>query len=272
MAQTTCGGGAPESPLKEGEADRAEEVTPAGGQVHVAGLGAVVHHAEEHQELRPRAVPVVHGVGVEASVLAQAFEEPDDRVVTDEGGIVREQPAFFRIEQEYQAQDDGKEGTVDVVGILFELAGQQCAVRLLVRRLETPQQLVETVQHLLRQALAHNVLILAAGLKETREAVIPRPRQEPGLAEQQSQGRAERAPHYGTHVGDPEVQPAGAFAARGGDEPNHGPVEEDAGGHTRGPQQAFEPTVRRRLQALPPPHNPVEVGALSDDLDQQLPG
>ncbi len=84
--------------FEEGEPARAEEVAPALGQAHFSGLGAVVHHPKEHDELRPGAIAVVHRVGVKAGVLAQAFEEPDDGVVIDEGGVVREQAALLGVE------------------------------------------------------------------------------------------------------------------------------------------------------------------------------
>ncbi|PYV07776.1 MAG: hypothetical protein DMG07_27615, partial [Acidobacteria bacterium] len=53
------------------EAVGIEEDGVALGEVHRAGLGAVVDHAEEDEELRPGAVALVHRVREERGVLTQ---------------------------------------------------------------------------------------------------------------------------------------------------------------------------------------------------------
>ena len=56
---------------------------------------------------------------------------------------------------------------------------QQRSPRFLVGRLETPQQLVQTVQHLLRELFADDVLVLPACFEESRQALSLGQRQEP---------------------------------------------------------------------------------------------
>ena len=47
-----------------------EEGAVAGWDAHPTRASAVVHHAEEREEMRPRAVALVHGVRVERLVGA----------------------------------------------------------------------------------------------------------------------------------------------------------------------------------------------------------
>ena len=53
------------------------------------------------------------------------------------------------------------------------------------------------------------------------------------------------------HVGDAEVEPARAFAARGGDQPEDLAVEEGAGGNAGVAQEAFQATVGGTLDLAP---------------------
>ena len=52
-------------------------------------------------------------------------------------------------------------------------------MRLLVGQLETPQQLVQTVKHLLRKLFADDVLVLPARFEQPRQALSLGQRQEP---------------------------------------------------------------------------------------------
>ena len=98
-----------------------EECAAALGQVDGAagavGGRTVVNEAEEHEELRPGAEALVHSVRVEGGVFAQAPVETGERVVADEGLVLRQHAALFGVEQKDEAQDDGEQATVDVVAV-----------------------------------------------------------------------------------------------------------------------------------------------------------
>ncbi len=130
----------------------------ASGQVQTVRLGAVVEQPEQHQKLCPGAVALVQRVGVQRRVLAQALVQAGEGVVARERLAVRQQVPLLRVEQEDEAQDDGEEGVVNVVGPLSQRRAQQFALRCVVGRLDAAQQFVERVQHLLGQPLAHLVL------------------------------------------------------------------------------------------------------------------
>ena len=129
--------------------------------------------------MRPGTVTIVHRVRVQAGVLPEALVQSNDRVVFDERVVAGEHVALFGVEEEHQSQDHGEEGSVYVVGVLFQFMSQQGAVRLLMGRLETPQQLVQTMQHLLRELFADDVLVLPARFEESRQALSLGQRQEP---------------------------------------------------------------------------------------------
>ena len=99
------------------------------------------------------------------------------------------------------------------------------------------------MHHLFGEALAHFVLVLAAVLEEGGEPLVPGESEEALFGEEQAEGGAEGAPGCPAHVRDAEVHPAGAFSARGGDEPERDPVEEQAGGNPGAAEQAFDAAV-----------------------------
>ena len=115
--------------------------------------------------------------------------------------------------------------------------------------LEAAQELVERVQDLLGEALAHLVLVLAAVLEQGGEALRARQAQEPGLAEEQAHRGRDRPARGGEHVRDAEIEPAGAFAPRRGDEAKGGAVEEQPRGHPGVTQEAFHAAVGRGFEA-----------------------
>ena len=109
------------------EAVGVEQDAVALGEPHPARGGAVMEQSEQHQELRPGAIALIHRVGVQRRVLAQAFVQAGERVVAREGLVVRQQVAFLGVEQEDEPQDDGEQGVVDVVGTLGQRPAQQRA-------------------------------------------------------------------------------------------------------------------------------------------------
>jgi hypothetical protein len=106
--------------LDEGEASGIEEHAVALGKPHRARLGAVVDHAEEDDELRPRAVALVHRVGEQRGVLAQALVEARERVVAQERLVLGQHAPLLGIEQKDEPQDDGEQRAVDLVRMLGE--------------------------------------------------------------------------------------------------------------------------------------------------------
>ena len=80
---------------------------------------SVVDEAKQHEQLRPGAEALVHGVRVERGVFAQALVETGERVVTDEGLVLRQHAALLGVEEEDEAQYHGEQTAVDVVAIAF---------------------------------------------------------------------------------------------------------------------------------------------------------
>ena len=141
---------------------------------------------------------------------------------------------------------------------------QQFALAGFVRRLKAAQQLVERMEHLFGQALAHFVLELAAVFQQARQPLRARHAQQPGLAEQQAHGGADGPAGGLHHVLHAEVQPAGAFAPGRGDQAQAEAVEQQSGRRSGLPQQALHAPVggsSRSVKILPKPAN----------IDQQLP-
>ncbi len=91
------------------------------------------------------------------------------------------------------------------------------------------QQVVERVQHLFGQPFADLVLVPTAVLEQRGETLVARRGEQTDLAEQQAQRRRDRPAGGLHHVAHAEIEPAGAFAARGRDEAQRDAVEEQTG-------------------------------------------
>ena len=92
---------------------------------------------------------------------------------------------------------------------------------------------------------------LARKLEPTRHPLVPGESEEALFGEKQAEGGAEGAPGRLAQVRDPEIHPAGAFAARGGDEAERGPVEKQAGGNPGAAEEALRAAVGRGFGARP---------------------
>ena len=123
---------------------------------------------------------------MERGVFAQALVETGERVVPDEGLVLRQHAALLGVEEEDEAQNDGEQAAIDVVAIAFrrERLAQQPSAGSVMGGLEPTQKLVERVHHLLGEALAHLVLVLAAVLQESGEPLAAGQREEALLGEQ----------------------------------------------------------------------------------------
>ncbi len=140
----------------------------------------------------PGAVALVHRVRVERGVLAQALVEARRGVVAQEGLVLGQHVPLLGVEQEDEPQEDGEQRPVDLVRVLGERLAEELALGRVVGGLEAAQQLVERVEHLLGEALADLVLVLAAVLEERGEALRAGQAQQSRLAEQQAQRGRDR--------------------------------------------------------------------------------
>jgi hypothetical protein len=138
--------------------------------------------------------------------------------------------------------------------------------------LEAAQQLVERVQHLLGQALAHLVLELAAVLEERRQALGARQAQEPRLAEEKPQRGRDRPARGLDHIRDAEVEPTGALTTRRREEPERAAVEEETRRDAGLAQQPLHAAVGRGLQRAVAADHAVEVLTGFEDPHEELPG
>ena len=239
--------------LEERVAVGVEQHAVAGGHRRLASLRAVVDHAEQDEQLGPGAVALVHRVRVAGVVLAQALVQSRERVVAQERLVLREHVALLGVEQEHEPEDHGQQRPVDLVGVLGERCAQQLAAGGVVGGLEAAQQLVQRVQHLLGELLADLVLELAAALQERRQPFRARPGEQRVLPEQQAQRGADRPARGLDHVGDLEVEPARALAARRRDEPQRVAVEEEPSGDGAVAQQPLHPSVPLASSLSRPP-------------------
>ena len=141
------------APLEEREPVRIEQGAVTRRHMKLPTTGAVVNHAKQGDELRPRAVPLGHGVGVAGVVLAQPLVQPRQRVEAHERLVVREHVALLGVEQEHQPEDHCEERSVDIIGPIGKRLAQQLPARRVVRGLEAPQELVQRMEHLLGELL-----------------------------------------------------------------------------------------------------------------------
>ena len=188
-------------------------------EVQVPSRGAIVDDAEERQQLRPRPESLIHRVGVQSGILAQALVEPRERVVADERFVVREHPALLGVQEEDEAQEDREQGVVHAVGVFPELVPEELTPRGVIRSLEAAQEFVERVEHLLREPLADLVLVLAAVIEQGGQAFTPGERQEPTFGQQQTHRGTDGATCRGEHVGNLQIQPARGLTPGRRDEP-----------------------------------------------------
>ena len=107
--------------FEEGVAAGIEEVAAAGGQIELGSVAAaIIDEAEQREELRPGSEALVHGVGIAGGVGAEPLEESADAVMVGVDGVGGEQAAIFGKEDEDQAQEDGEQSLVDLIGVVRE--------------------------------------------------------------------------------------------------------------------------------------------------------
>ena len=137
--------------------------------------------------------------------------------------------------------------------------------------LEAAEELVQGMEHLLRETLGDFVLVLAAAFEQGGEPLVAGQCQQPLFGQQQTERRAERAPGGVDQVREAEVHPAGALASRGGDQAQGNAVEQHPGGDPGAAQQALRTPLGRCLQSAGAGRRLVEFLAGGEHLHQQLP-
>ena len=264
-------------PLEEGVAVRVEQDAVAGRQSQARRVGAVVDHSKERQQPCPGAVALIHRVGVQCGIGPQPFVEAAQGVVAFEGPVRRvrqKEAAFLRVQQEHQPEDHGKQAAVDVVAVRPEMLVEKFSAGGVVGRLDAAQELVQGVQHLVRELLADLVLVLPAVGEQRGEPLVPGQSQQPALVQQLPERGADGPAGHEQHVGDTKVHPARTLSVRRGDEAERMAVEQQAGGDSLRAEQALHPAVGRGFEPTDASvrEDLVEIQAAVDRLHQQLPG
>ncbi len=142
----------------------------------------------------------------------------------------------------------------------------------MVRGLEAAKKLVEGVQDLLCQALAHLVLVLAALFEERRQALVAQQVEEPNLAEKEAQGARDRPAGGREHVGDVEVQPPRGLAPGRRDEAQRPAVEEQPRRDACLAEEPLHAAVGRGFEMALAANDAIGIFPRIEHLDEKLPG
>lgn len=208
--------------FEEGEAVGIEEVALAGGHLEIPVLVAAVDEAEEGEQLWPSTEALIHGVVMQGGIAVQALEEGTEGVVLIEERAGRQQAAVFGEEEEDEAEEDGELAVIDVVGISRHRLAQQVAVDTGIGGLETANEFVEGLQHLLGKLGGDAGLHGAAVAQQGGKLVFRLAEEKHVATQQQLEGAEDGAAHGAEHVRVAEGEVAGVFALRGIDEAEGG--------------------------------------------------
>ena len=210
-----------------------------------------MNEAEERQKLRPRAEARVHRVGIARLIVSQPLEEPRDRVVLLIHVARRHQAAVLGIEDEHQAHQRGEQPAVHLVRLFAQHLRQQHALRIVVRALESADEIPQRLQHLAGQLGGDLVLRLAAPAQERGQPM--RLVLEIGDAAHVEQ-RDERAHHGAAErfgkMRELKRQVAGRLAVRRVDKAERCAVEEQADRDAGFAEQTFQTRVRAGAPAV----------------------
>lgn len=132
---------------------------------------------------------MLHRVREKRGILAQPLVKARKRVMAEESLVLRQHVALPGIKQEHEPQDDGEKSAIDLVGMLTERRVEKPSSRGIVSRLESAQQLVERMEHLLGQTFADLVLKLAAVFEQRRQPLRPGQAEQAGLPKQKAKSR-----------------------------------------------------------------------------------
>ncbi len=128
------------------------------------------------------------------------------------------------------------------------------------------------MQHLLGELLGDFVLELAAGLQQRRQPLRSRPGEQRVLPKEQPQRGADRPPRGLDHVGDFELEPARALAARRRDQTQRVAVEQKPRGDRSVAEQPLHAAVLAGLELVASAWWFVKVGVRVEHAHEQLPG
>src|SRR5574340_1233614 len=196
------------------EAVGIEEITFARWDAHTAVTSALVDEAKQSQQLRPRPVPLVHRVVIPAVVRTQSLIEPGHGVIVRVYGVRGQEVPIFREKYKDHAQQRGHQPRVNVIRITCHDIAQKLPVGLIVSGLETPEQLVKSLEDLAGELDGDNILEFAAALKYRRKALILSHAVQAFVREQHEKCRNNRPSSNLNHVRQVESNVPGGLSSR----------------------------------------------------------
>ena len=172
-----------------------------------------MNHSKQREELTPRTETEIHRIGMVSGILAEALEQPGDRVMVSIDRIRGEQPAVLRIKDEHEPHEDIQQPGVHLVRIVLEHAAQKVAPSVIVGGLKAAKQFVERALHLLRKLGRNGVLILAAFSEDPGQPLYFWQAEQPFRREQKMQSGKDRATGHLSHLRHGECQVSARLAA-----------------------------------------------------------
>ena len=207
---------------------------------------------EERQQAGPGAAPLVHRIGMMRGIVEQARIERADAIALVVKrprlavGARRDEVAILGIEQKHEAEEDGQQPFIKMLGS----ARRQGLDPRPVGGMETAKQLVQRAQHL-RGELGRDLgLRVAAGFEERRQAAVGRVIVQPERGKDQLEAAEHRPAADVAERAKRKLQPAAGLAARRVDEAQFAVGQQKSGRHAGLAQQPLELLVRRRLPAF----------------------
>lgn len=134
--------------FKEKVAIGIKQVSFARRDLHPSVAAARTDQPKQRQELRPRAVALVHGVVIAARVGTEPFVKPSHRVVVGVHRIGRKKCTILGIQHKDKTQQGRQKTVINMIGISREDLAEQFSFGLIIRRLEATQHLVKGLENL----------------------------------------------------------------------------------------------------------------------------
>lgn len=259
------------APFEEREAVGIEQMAVSGGHGQLAVATAAVDDSEQGQQPGPCAVAGVHLVGELLVVGAELLEQAVDGVMAEIGTAAGHEAAVLGEQEEDEAQEDGEEALVDLVGVVAEGVVEDAALDV-VGGLEPAEDFVQGEEDLLGEEGGDGGLVFAAGGQQTVE-VLAVGGVEDGLGPKKRVEGAENeaSPDLG-HGLDREGDVARVLLGGRVNEAEVGAVGEDADVDLGIPQESLELLAGRRVPGARMGGMAfVEVAAVGDFLDEQHP-
>jgi hypothetical protein len=229
-----AGGGGFAVALEEGIDVGREQLAVARRHAQRAVGHAEVDRAVERQQPAVGAVAPGHGVGIRAGVGGQLLVQREDRQVLGVEIVVdRQEIVVLGVEHEDQAQEEGQEPGVDVIGPEIGIAvggGEGAVGGAAVGGLEAREQDVQGLEDLIGEGPGDAALGLARGGEERGELMLGRDAEPARAVEQHDEG-VEDGPAVGAgHGADREGEGAGRGAVGRVQQADVGAVGQEADG------------------------------------------